>query len=180
MEDFSDMFWSAFSIPVLAIIGSFVYVIVQTLARARVRELEVRERIAMIERGLVPPPEKDPNGFDRAMYQYDRARTFRDRVRDRDDDWDWRPRRGRSRYRSAGVTLMGVGFGLMLMLAVTAGEPHVAVGVGGFLVVMGLAFLLNSFIGGRPDWERYPYPPPPPPSHGPMPPAQGPPPPYSS
>ena len=26
----------------------------------------------MIERGLVPPPEVDPHGFDRAMDRYDR------------------------------------------------------------------------------------------------------------
>src|SRR5262247_890747 len=104
MEDASDMFWSIFSIPALAIIGSFVYVIVQTLSRARVCELEVRERIAMIERGLVPPPEKDPNGCDRGMDRYERVRTqFQDRDR---DDWDWRPHRSPGRYRSAGVTLM--------------------------------------------------------------------------
>ena len=41
------------------------------------RELEVRERIAMIERGLVPPPEVDPRGFDRAMDRYERYRVPR-------------------------------------------------------------------------------------------------------
>jgi hypothetical protein len=165
MEDFGDMFWSVFSIPVMAIIGSFAYVIVQTVMRARVRELEVRERIAMIERGLVPPPEKDPNGFERAMHGFDRSRAA---SRDRDEDWDWRPRRGApARYRSAGVTLLGVGFGLMLMLAFTAGEPGTAIGVGGFIVVMGLAFLINSMLTPRYE-ERYPpsgprpTPPPPP------------------
>ena len=56
-----------FLIPIVSIIGAFTYAVVQTLARARVRELEVRERIAMIERGLVPPPEVDPRGFDRAV-----------------------------------------------------------------------------------------------------------------
>src|SRR4051812_10198967 len=108
MEDFTDMFWPV-SIPIVAIAGAFLYAIVQTLARSRVRELEVRERIAMIERGLVPPPEKDPTGFDRAMSRYDR-------IRDRDDeDWGFR-RRTPGRYRSAGVTLMGVGFGMMLLI----------------------------------------------------------------
>ena len=166
------MFWSIFSIPALAIIGSFIYVIIQTLVRARVRELEVRERIAMIERGLVPPPEKDPAGFDRAMDRYERVRTqFHDRDRD-DDDWDWRPHRSPSRYRSAGITLIGVGFGMMLLLAFTAGEPNVAVGVGGFLVVMGLAFVINGFISRRSEWDRYAYPPsrrpsPPPPAQEP-------------
>ena len=54
-----------FLIPIVGTICTFAYIIVLTLSRARVRELEVRERIAMIERGLVPPPEVDPRGFDR-------------------------------------------------------------------------------------------------------------------
>ena len=48
-----------FIIPITAIFGAFVYLIVRTLSRSRVRELEIRERIAMIERGLVPAPEVD-------------------------------------------------------------------------------------------------------------------------
>jgi len=44
------------------------------------------------------------------------------------------------------VTLMGVGFGLMVLIAFTSGEESVAIGVGGFLVVVGLAFFVNSFI----------------------------------
>lgn len=149
MEEFTDMFWPV-SIPIVAISGAFIYAIIQTLARARVRELEVRERIAMIERGLVPPPEKDPVGFDRAMSHYERQR-------DRDDDWDWKGRRRTpSRYRSAGVTLMGVGFGLMLMIGVAGGSPDAGVGVGGFLVIIGMAFFLNSWLN-----RNEPVPPPP-------------------
>lgn len=154
MEDFPNMFWPV-SIPIVAITGAFIYAIVQTLARARVRELEVRERIAMIERGLVPPPEKDPNGFERAMSRYDRSR-------DRDDDWDWHGRhRTPGRYRSAGVTLMGVGFGLMLMIGVAGGAGEAGVGVGGFLVVIGMAFFINSWL------NRYDPPVPPPSSSRP-------------
>ena len=147
-----------FSIPVIAIIGSFVYVIIQTLARARVRELEVRERIAMIERGLVPPPEKDPQGFDRAMGRYD---TYRDRREYR----DWQ-RRGRvpTRYRSAGITMMGIGFGLMVLIGFAGGAAESGIGVGGFLVVMGLAFFINSLLAGPADDPRYGPPPGPPPS----------------
>jgi len=135
-----EMF-SPFLIPVVAIIGVFTYSIVRSLAAARIRELEVRERIAMIERGLVPPPEKDPQGFDRAMNRYER-------VRDRYEDMeDWYPRhRAPGRFRTAGVTLMGVGFGLMLMISVAGGAPEAGVGVGGFLVVMGLAFFVNSWM----------------------------------
>jgi uncharacterized protein DUF6249 len=121
---------SPFLIPIVAILGSFLYIIVKTLARARVRELEIRERIAMIERGLVPPPEVDPRGFDRAMSRMERR--------------DYRY--GSGRHRRAGVTLMGVGFGLMVLIAFTSNETSVAIGVGGFLVVMGIAFFINSLM----------------------------------
>jgi hypothetical protein len=150
-----DMFWPV-SIPLVAIVGAFIYGIVQTVVRGRVRELEVRERIAMIERGLVPPPEKDPNGFDRAMHRYDQ-------VRDGAEPWSGRARKAPARYRSAGITLMGVGFGLMTLITFSGGDPSVGIGVGGFLVIMGLAFLINSLFRPRPDYYGYPYPPPPPP-----------------
>jgi hypothetical protein len=139
------IFWPIL-IPICAIVGVFAYSIVRAVSSARVRELEVRERIAMIERGLVPPPEKDPGGFDRAMERYDRIR----------DDFGRYGRRSPSRYRSAGVTLMGVGFGLMLLIGVAGENPSSAVGVGGFVVLIGVAFFINSLL------VRYDPPPPPP------------------
>jgi hypothetical protein len=132
MEDFH--FAWPFLIPIVAIIGAFTYAVVQTLARARVRELEVRERIAMIERGLVPPPEVDPRGFDRAMDRYERYRE-----------------RSPGRHRRAGVTLMGVGFGLMLLIGVAGDSMSSGIGIGGFLVIMGIAFFINSLFENRRD-----------------------------
>ena len=133
MDDFYNI--SPFLIPITAIVGSFIYIIIKTLAKARVRELEIRERIAMIERGLVPPPEVDPRGFDRAMSRMER-RNYR---------------YGSGRHRRAGVTLMGVGFGLMVLIAFTSNETSVAIGVGGFLVVMGIAFFINSLMESHDD-----------------------------
>jgi hypothetical protein len=115
-------------IPVVAIIGCFAFVIVLAVSRGRVRELAMRERIAMIERGLIPPPEVDPRGFDRAMTRLDRHEY----------------RHGSGRHQRAGVTLMGVGFGLMVLIGVAFGNSSAGFGVGGFLVIMGLAFLINS------------------------------------
>ena len=40
---------------------------------------------------------------------------------------------------------MAVGFGLMVLLALAADTVRVGVGVGGFLVVLGVGFCLNSF-----------------------------------
>ena len=131
MGDFPFLAWP-FLIPIIAIVGAFTTAIVATLSRARVRELEIRERIAMIEKGLVPPPEVDPHGFDRAMDRYDRYSV-----------------RAPRRHRSAGVTLMGVGFGLMILITFAGESPSTAFGVGGFLVVIGLAFFLNSRFDNR-------------------------------
>jgi hypothetical protein len=137
MDDFPYL--SPFLIPIVAIIGAFTTAIVATLSRARVRELEIRERIAMIEKGLVPPPEVDPHGFDKAMDRYDRYSV-----------------RAPRRHRSAGVTLMGVGFGLMVLIAFAGESPSSALGVGGFLVVIGLAFFLNSLFDSRSELPPLP------------------------
>jgi len=125
-----------FLIPIVGTICTFAYVIILTLSKARVRELEVRERIAMIERGLVPPPEVDPRGFDRAMLRMA----------------DSRRHRAPGRHRRAGITLMGVGFGLMMLISVAGGAMNEGIGVGGFFVIMGLAFFINGLFDHPADY----------------------------
>ena len=121
-----------FLIPIVAIVGAFAYLIVKSIHKTRIRELEIRERIAMIEKGLVPPPEVDPRGFDRAMNRYDQVHR----------------NSGAGRHRRAGVVLVGVGIGLMILIGFS-GEPGEGIGVGGFVTVLGLAFLVNSFFESR-------------------------------
>jgi hypothetical protein len=137
-------FFSPFMIPIVAIVGGISVAIVNSIGRARVRELEIRERIAMIERGMVPPPEVDPNGFERRMHAIDRMQTGRSSPK----------------FRSGGVMVMSVGFGLMMMLWSLGAEPE-GMGVGGFLVIIGLGLFVNSLFGSHP---YAPPPPPPPPS----------------
>jgi hypothetical protein len=159
--------YGPFAIPIIAIVGAFTYGIVKTLARARVRGLEIKERIAMIERGLVPAPETDPPGFDRAMRRLERMETHRRELH------DYRSTGG-SRHRRAGVTLMGVGFGLMVLIGFVDQNPQTAFGVGGFLVVMGLAFLINGLIERHTEVVHGMAPPPPTaPASPPQPPPQG-------
>ena len=128
-------------IPITAIIGGITVAVVGMLSKARVREAEIRERIAMIERGLVPAPEKDPEGFDRAMRRYDHARGA-------DEPWDWHGRSSR-RYRSVGVTLIGVGLGLMILIGIAGDSPESGLGIGGFLIVLGIAFFVNALFESR-------------------------------
>jgi hypothetical protein len=117
-------------IPIVAILGAFAVAIANILSRARLRELKVRERIAMIEKGLVPPPEVDPAGFERAVTRQGRHRDS---------------------HRRAGVTLIGVGLGLIVLIWLTADDLKIALGVGGFLIVFGLAFLVNALLESRHD-----------------------------
>ena len=134
MDD--NMFFSPFVIPTVAILGAFTYLIVKTLSYSRIRELEIRERIAMVERGLVPPPEVDPRGFDREMDRH--ARRY---------DRQYARFSSRSmRHRRSGVTVMGLGLGLLVLIAFAGGEPNVAIGVGGAIVVLGIAFFINGML----------------------------------
>lgn len=126
-------------VPIVAIIGGIASAIAATFAKARVRELEIRERIALIEKGIVPPPEVDPQGFDRGIDRYDSLRAW--------------PRgyatASAGRHRRAGITLLGVGFGLMVLIGFS-GSPDEGFAVGGFICVLGIAFLINSFFESRP------------------------------
>jgi hypothetical protein len=122
----------ALVIPIVAIVGWAVYAIVSVVMRARVHELQVRERIAMIEKGLVPPPERDPAGFERAISPMPPG------VPSPAPAGGYRHYRA-YKHRSAGITMIAVGFGLMVMM-----YPNFR--VGGFLVVVGLGFIVSGLI----------------------------------
>jgi hypothetical protein len=137
-----------FMIPIVAIIGGCTVAIVATIARARVREAEIRERIAMIERGLMPSPEVDPAGFDRAIGR-------RNRLNGRPPD--------PGKKRRLSIIVMGVGFGLMVMFWMTGESDGPAVGA--FIAIVGFAFFISSLLAPTPrqPWIA-PAPPAPPPA----------------
>ncbi len=143
---FEGWAFSPFIIPIVAIAGGMLVAIISTISKARIRELEIRERIAMVERGLVPPPETDPGGFERRMEAVDRLQQ----------------RPVGPRFRAGGIMVMSVGFGLMMMLWFVGVERE-SIGIGGFLVIIGLGMLVNSFFNSP---RSYPYHPPPPSSGG--------------
>jgi hypothetical protein len=114
-----------FAIIVLSGVG---LMIAAMFNRRRFREMEHRERLAMIERGLLPAPESDPGAFESGA-----------RFPAAD------PEAG-VRYRTAGVLMMGLGFGLIILITFTVGEAGVGLGVGGGWAVLGAASLLNYFL----------------------------------
>jgi hypothetical protein len=118
-------------VAVIVVFGALVLsgmalVIVLVRARQRLQELAIQERIALIERGLVPSPETDPAAFDRLM----NAR---------------RPSsRSGTRYQSAGVLIMGLGAGLAILISLAAQQVNVGLGLGGALAAIGLAAFVNG------------------------------------
>lgn len=121
---------------VLLILSGVTVLVMAMVNRRKMREMEHRERLAMIERGLMPPPEVDPLRFESASGLTP-------------------PPPSTERYRTAGVMMVGFGFGVMVLLTFAAGAPAVAVGVGGGWAVLGAAALLNYYI-----LTRRPQPPP--------------------
>lgn len=118
---------------VIFVLGGVALMIVAMNNRRRLMEIAYRERVAMIERGLVPAPELDPAGFEAGA--------------------GLGPRRTGAapgeRYRTAGVLMIGLGLGLMVLLTFAAGVPDIGIGVGGAWAVLGAALLLNHFLISR-------------------------------
>jgi hypothetical protein len=118
-------------IPVVAIAGWVLISLYGMYLRSRRREMAHRERLAMIEKGIAPPPETDPAKFEQ--------------LTGLDDGLSGEMRQGlrAGRARRAGVILMGVGVGIGWLLAFTA-TSRVGLGVGGMIFILGLAFFLSA------------------------------------
>jgi hypothetical protein len=110
-------------IPFVVLIGTFGLVAFWVSRRAKTRELLHRERLAMIEKGLMPPPE---------IWPVQNAAPSEASLT--------------PRYRSVGVVITALGLGLMLIIGVAAGEGRIGVGIGGAVAVLGLALIINSYI----------------------------------
>ena len=111
----------------VSILAAVAVLWIAVYSRSRVREMEHRERLAMIERGLVPPPERDPAQFEQ--------RLMPTRISQK-----------RSRSRSAGVLMIGFGLALMTLITFTGGAFEIGVGIGGAFAILGAAFFVNSLL----------------------------------
>jgi hypothetical protein len=120
----------------MIIVAGVALMIATMFNRRRFRELEHRERLAMIERGLIPSPERNPAAFESAA------------------GLKPRPEPAATGYRNAGVMMIGIGLGLMMLIAFAAGEPGVGFGIGGGFAILGAASLLNYSLITRRDEER--------------------------
>jgi hypothetical protein len=121
-----EMAW----IPIVAIVGGVAIVALGMFKGLRLRELEYRERIAMIERGLMPPAPGTPlRKHQEYAFREDGARPGSyERA---------------ARHRRAGMVLIGIGLSLMILLAFTA-DANIGIGIGGAFAMLGLTFVGNS------------------------------------
>ena len=119
-------------IPIVAIIGGFIIAGLGIYSQVRRREFEHRERLAMIEKGLTPPLSTGPE-----THQFERLNA----ILEMRASVEGRSRRG-------GFVVIGVGLAAAFFLWMTAHDPDAALGIGGFLVILGLVIYVSSFLGG--------------------------------
>jgi hypothetical protein len=112
------------------VLGGLVLVGLMVRGRQRLRELAVQERIALIEKGLVPSPEVDPARFESFVGQRRPTNKMA------------------ARFRSAGILIMGLGVALAFLIGFAAGNPGIGVGVGGGLAILGMAAFINGALAG--------------------------------
>jgi hypothetical protein len=123
-----EMMLLALLLNTVFVVGGAVIIVMAMHQRSKRLEMEHRERLAMIERGMLPSPENDPQQFEASLN-----------------------RPAVSRYTTLGIAIVGVGVGLMLLIGVAGGAPEAGVGVGGAIAVLGGAFIANGYLqrGGQ-------------------------------
>jgi len=129
------------------VIGGVVLIMAALRYRLQVRELRHKERLAMIDKGMVPPPEFEPRAGGGL----------------------------KQRSLSFGIVVVGLGLALMLVIGIAGGALDTGVGIGGAVAILGIAFIVRSIYAPPQSrsWPPGPGRPPEPPPSGPFPPSQG-------
>jgi hypothetical protein len=138
------------------IVGGLGLIAYAIRGRQRMRELIMKERIALIEKGMAPPPEVDPARFERVMTP-PRSTNVGVVVTDGGDV-------SSARYRSAGIMIMGLGVALFILIAFVAGASGVGFGIGGAFAALGVSLFINGLMPSHGKVPPDPQPAQPPPA----------------
>ena len=117
----------------MATVASGVFIIVRGLKhREQSLEMAHRERMAMIDKGLVPSPEWNPA---HAAWSGPPSPFIAGR-----------PDLGHAsassvRSTTLGIVVVAIGLGFMTLIGIAADAPGVAIGIGGAIAIVGLAFI---------------------------------------
>jgi len=114
------------TLPIAGLVAGVAVLIAALRHRAKVLELVHQERVAMIERGIVPP-DLGPGGFEQRHAAGTRSRSF-----------------------SVGIIVMGLGFAFMTLIGIAAQAPNEAIGIGGAIAILGAAFIVRSLLTAHP------------------------------
>lgn len=114
------------SVFILVVLAGVTIVLMGLRQRSQQLEMQHRERMAMIERGIVPTnaPEPGMSGGHRASGAG----------------------AGGSRSLSLGIVVVAVGLGLMTLIGVAFGQSEAGVGVGGAIAILGSAFIVRALV----------------------------------
>jgi uncharacterized membrane protein HdeD (DUF308 family) len=125
--------WLVF-IGLMATMVAGVFIIVTGIRhRAQSLEMAHRERMAMIEKGIVPSPETNPGHA--AWAGATGSAGFQRMLHDR-------PTYSSQRSLTLGIVIVAIGVGFMILIGIAARTPDVAIGIGGAIVVVGVAFIV--------------------------------------
>jgi hypothetical protein len=113
---------------ILVVTAGFGIIVLALRYRAKVLEMTHRERMAMIERGLLPPPERDPLRVIESQHGRRRHSTTS------------------QRRLSFGIAMIGWGVGIAILFSFAFGVPGVGVGFGGAFVVIGAAMIVTALV----------------------------------
>lgn len=112
-------------LPIAGMLAGVAVIIAALRHRAKMLEMVHKERVAMIERGIVPS-ELGPGGYDQHRLAHavsTRTRSF-----------------------SLGIIVMGLGFAFMTLIGIAAQSPDEAIGIGGAIAILGAAFIVRSLL----------------------------------
>jgi hypothetical protein len=134
-SDASDIVFAL--IPLTVVVGLLVLAALWILRATRLRELKQRQVLAMIEKGMAPPPEMVPLNIDGVVLPARRMTTG-------------------DRFRSGGIIVVGLGLAVGLIVGVAGAQPRVGIGVGAAIVAIGVAMIVNGWlapegVGARPE-----------------------------
>jgi hypothetical protein len=120
MDDLSGLL--GMSLGYLSVIGGFAIAFYAIWMKSKAREMRHRERMAMIEKGLVPPQPAEPFAVG-----------------------DSKPGKAR---RDSGIMMVCIGIALMMFFGLSSGNWR-SVWIGGFVLMFGVASLLSALLDER-------------------------------
>jgi hypothetical protein len=142
--------WLVFT-GLMATVAAGVFIIVRGLGhRAQTLEMAHRERMAMIEKGMVPSPETNPGhpAWSAGSGPHVKLGPVLHDIQ------------SSQRSLTLGIVIVAIGLGFMSVIGVAAQAPDQALGLGGAIVVVGIAFIVIGQVK-RSTGQPFQAPPPP-------------------